>query len=92
MLPIGDEVLYSLVSYKGETPTAEQRQKFSEIFNWIDDYVKNNDDNRIVHKWQQGDLLFSDIFKLMHAVTGGFNPEDREFIGIWGYANSDIGR
>ncbi|NDB60339.1 hypothetical protein EB001_18085 [bacterium] len=92
MLPIGNEVLYSLISYKGETPTVEQKQMFSKIFNWIDDYVKNNDENRIVHKWQQGDLLFSDIFKLMHAVTGGFDPEDREFIGIWGYANSDIGR
>ena len=92
MLPEKNETLYSLVSYKGELPTSEHRQMFSEIFNWIDDYVKNNDENRIVHKWQQGDLLFSDIFKLMHAVTGGFNPEDREFIGIWGYANSDIGR
>lgn len=92
MLPERNEALYRLSSYKGEPATVEQQETFNKIFMWIANYVKNNDENRIVHKWQEGDLLFSDIFKLMHAVTGGFNPEDREFIGIWGYANSDIGR
>lgn len=92
MLPEKDETLYSLVSYNGQPATIEQKELFNEIFVWICDYVKNNDENRIVHRWQQGDLLFSDIFKLMHAVTGGFSPEDREFIGIWGYSGSDIGR
>lgn len=92
MLPHQDERFYNLVSYKGDPATDEHKTKFDEIYMWIDNYVKNNDENRIIHKWQQGDLLFSDIFKLMHAVTGGFNPEDREFIGIWGYSNSNIGR
>lgn len=92
MLPLQNEELYRLSSYDDQKPTIENIKKFNEIFNWIDDYVKNNKENRIVHKWQQGDLLFSDIFKLMHAVTGGFDPKDREFIGIWGYENSNIGR
>lgn len=92
MLPHKDEELYRLVSYKGEPATNKDKEMFNKIFMWIENYVKNNDENRIVHKWQQGDLLFSDIFKLMHAVTGGFNPADREFIGIWGYSGSNIGR
>lgn len=87
-----DQNMYNLISYDGHPATQEQKDMFDKIFFWIHNYVKNNDDNRIIHKWQQGDLLFSDIFKLMHAVTGGFDPADREFIGMWGYSNSDVGR
>ena len=32
-------------------------------------------------------LVIPDLFKLAHAVTGGFKSEDREFRGIWGYKN-----
>jgi hypothetical protein len=39
----------------------------------------------MVHRWQQGDLIIPDMFKLAHAVTGGFKSEDREFRGIWAY-------
>ncbi len=92
MLPIENENLYDLISYNGQPATEEEKKTFDEIFFWIADYVKNNEESRIVHKWMQGDLLFSDIFKLMHAVTGGFDPKDREFIGIWGYENSNVGR
>jgi alpha-ketoglutarate-dependent taurine dioxygenase len=68
-------------------PTELEKTLFEEIFTWFGNYVYDNEEERIVHKWQQGDLLIVDIFKLVHAVTGGFNPADREFIGMWGFKN-----
>lgn len=55
------------------------------IINWIENEIKNNTDLRKIHMWDQGDLVVSDLFKLAHAVTGGFDPKDREFTGIWGW-------
>jgi alpha-ketoglutarate-dependent taurine dioxygenase len=80
-------ILYTLVSVDDRDPTELEIKLFEEIFTWFAKYVYTNEDEKIVHKWKQGDLLIVDIFKLAHAVTGGFNPDDREFIGMWGYKN-----
>ena len=77
--------IVKLVSYKGEVPTQDNLDHFEIVVRKIEDIIWNNEDIRIVHKWQQGDLVIPDMFKLAHAVTGGFRPEDREFRGIWGY-------
>jgi alpha-ketoglutarate-dependent taurine dioxygenase len=67
------------------TPTKEDVDLFNEILVWFGNEVINNEDIRIVHKWKQGDIVIPDLFKLAHAVTGGFDPADRKFIGIWGF-------
>ena len=77
----------SLISVDDREPTEIEKNLFEEISNWFGNYVYTNEDNKISHKWQQGDLVIVDIFKLAHAVGGGFDPEDREFIGMWGYKN-----
>jgi alpha-ketoglutarate-dependent taurine dioxygenase len=76
-----------LVFVDDRTPTDLEIKLFEEILTWIGNYIYNKEDARIVQKWQEGDLLMVDIFKLAHAVTGGFAAEDREFFGIWGYKN-----
>lgn len=80
-----EHLMVGLVSYKGESPSKESLAYFKTLITKIQDIVWNNEEIRIVHKWQQGDLVIPDMFKLAHAVTGGFNHEDREFRGIWGY-------
>jgi hypothetical protein len=75
----------TLKSVDNREATQTEKDLFEEIFMWFGNYVYNNQEDRIVHKWQQGDLLIVDIFKMNHAVTGGFDPADREFIGMWGY-------
>jgi len=77
-----------LVSYKGTEPSQDDLTYFETIIRKIEYIIWNNEDIRIVHKWQQGDLVIPDMFKLAHAVTGGFKAEDREFRGIWGYKES----
>ena len=80
-----EPMIVNLVSYKGKPPTKDELRYFKLLIRKIEDIIWNNEDIRIVHKWQQGDLVIPDLFKLAHAVTGGFKPEDREFRGIWGY-------
>jgi hypothetical protein len=63
----------TLRSVYDREPTELEKTLFEEIFNWFGNYVYDNEEERIVHKWEQGDLLIVDIFKLAHAVTGGFN-------------------
>jgi alpha-ketoglutarate-dependent taurine dioxygenase len=79
-----------LVSVNDNIPAENDFIVFNEILQWFSNEVFNNEDIRVVHKWQQGDLVLVDIFKMVHAVTGGFKPSDREFTGIWGYKGSTI--
>ena len=82
-----EPLMVKLVSYKGESPDSDAAAYFEVLIRKIEDIIWNNEDIRIVHKWEQGDLIIPDMFKLAHAVTGGFSHEDREFRGIWGYKN-----
>lgn len=77
--------MVDLALYKGREPELDTVRYFKSLIRKIEDIIKNNEDIRIVHRWQQGDLVIPDLFKLAHAVTGGFKPEDREFRGIWCY-------
>jgi alpha-ketoglutarate-dependent taurine dioxygenase len=78
-----------LYKFEGRDPVKNEYEYYFEIMKWIEDQLYNNLDNRIVHKWQQGDLVVSDMYKMCHAVTGGFESKDREFIGIWGRRNKN---
>ena len=44
-----------------------------------------NEKKFFIHEWKQGDFVIVDLFKMAHAVYGGFEPEDREFSGFWAY-------
>ena len=70
--------------YDGQKPNNEQKEKFIEICKYINNEIWNNKNLIMYHKWRQGDLLIPDMFKLAHAVTGGFDPQNREFCGRWG--------
>jgi len=85
-----DPHIIPLVSYKNESPSDESLEYFKSLIRKIEKIIMENEDIRIVHKWQQGDLVIPDLFKLAHAVTGGFKSEDREFRGIWGYKDINL--
>jgi alpha-ketoglutarate-dependent taurine dioxygenase len=72
-----------LARYNGFSPSDTMEKEFNRIMMFLNDQVKNNEDIRIVHKWQQGDILIPDLFKLVHTITGGFKPEERYFDGVW---------
>lgn len=74
-----------LYLYDGNSPTPEEKENFLGLIKRFEQEVQTNEDIRIVHKWEEGDILLPDLFSLAHAVTGGFDPKDREFTGFWCY-------
>ncbi len=66
-------------------PTEEERSRFVILRSKIISRIHNDENIRIVHRWNQGDLLIPDLFKGAHAATGGFTSDQREFIGYWLY-------
>jgi alpha-ketoglutarate-dependent taurine dioxygenase len=85
MLDMSNGSTNKLVSINGQTPTKEELNTFKNICTWFNKEVITNEEIRMVHKWQKGDLVLVDLFRLAHAVTGGFDSIDRKFVGIWGY-------
>jgi alpha-ketoglutarate-dependent taurine dioxygenase len=82
-----------LYEFDGRKPTDSEKEKFLEIRRYIlDTITMNNKDIIYVHKWKEGDLLVSDLFVLAHSITGGFNSEDREFVGLWARDYNDKDR
>jgi alpha-ketoglutarate-dependent taurine dioxygenase len=77
--------VFFLTHFEDRTPSDEEIQKFKILSAFITNEVLNNEDIRIVHRWEQGDVVIPDLFKMAHAVTGGFDSENREFTGIWGF-------
>ena len=74
-----------IFSIDGKSPTEKDYEMFRRSALRAIDIIEKDESIRLVHDWKQGDLVLMDAFKLAHAVTGGFKPEDREFTGIWGY-------
>jgi alpha-ketoglutarate-dependent taurine dioxygenase len=73
-----------LYKIHGNDPTEQEKLKFKEILIHIHYEIKDNLDNRMVHLWQEGDMVISDMFRMAHAVTGGFAEGERRLDGIFG--------
>lgn len=86
-IAVTEKIEQSLKYYNGKIPSENEQKTFSEIYTFILNEIWDNKNNIIFHKWNQGDVLIVDIFKLCHSVTGGFKPEEREFRGMWGHRN-----
>jgi alpha-ketoglutarate-dependent taurine dioxygenase len=78
--------LNSLSKFDGREPTQFEIDRYRKIVSWICDEVWKNKDIRMVLKWKQGDLAVPDLFKLAHAVSGGFLKNQRTLQGQFGKA------
>lgn len=65
--------------------TKDDLELFQQIKNYVFSEIYDNKDNLLYHEWNQGDMVIVDLFKMAHAVYGGFFPEEREFSGYWAY-------
>lgn len=74
----------NLVSINGNVPSDEEREKFNLLFENLVREVTENEEHRFVHSWQEGDLLLLDVFRVAHAITGGFSENQRTLKGIFG--------
>ena len=80
-----DTVPENLYSVEGREPTDSERSRFVALRTGLMERIHNDESLRIVHRWNQGDILLPDLFKGAHTITGGFSSEDREFVGYWLY-------
>jgi len=82
----------SLYLIDDRKPTDLESEKFNLLHDQIITQVWLNKDIRIEHSWQQGDLLIPDLFKLTHAVSGGFNKNQRRLEGIFGIIPTNLNK
>lgn len=84
---LGDYGTTKLYKFNGEDPTESQIEQFNVLHKNIIKVVWEDPAIRLVHRWQKGDLLIPDLFKLAHAVTGGFGRDQRQLDGMFTKAN-----
>ena len=73
-----------LFEIDGRKPNEEEKDRYRKIIVWICKEVWTNTEIRMVLKWQQGDVAVPDLFKLAHAVSGGFIQNQRTLQGQFG--------
>jgi alpha-ketoglutarate-dependent taurine dioxygenase len=73
----GCYILPTLYSISGKTPTEEQSNKFQEIVSKLKTILYSKEDMEYVQEWEEGDFLIVDLFRMYHAVMGGFNYQER---------------
>ena len=76
----------SLEKFDGREPTVDEINNFNRLIKWVCNEVWNNEEIRMVHKWQEGDLAVPDLYKLAHSVSGGFVENQRTLQGQFGKA------
>lgn len=76
-------ILYpELYAVDGKHATEEQKIKFSDLQDRLKVTLRNDESLRYSQEWEQGDLLFVDLFRMYHAVMGGYGFGERGFTGI----------
>lgn len=81
-IPYGDKLCCDQGRQWGE----KERQRFETIMCKIANTIKYDASVQFEHRWQQYDVVFADLSRLYHAVTGGFSSEERIFDGIFAHA------
>lgn len=80
----------SLCKIDDREPNEEERTRHKNLTQWICNQVWENEDIRMVLKWEEGDLAVPDLYKLAHSVSGGFTKNQRILSGQFGRALSSI--
>lgn len=73
----GCTIYPTLYSLAGRLPTKDQSNKFEEIFSKIKKELYENKEIEYEQQWEDGDFLIVDLFRMYHAVMGGFKYQER---------------
>ena len=74
-----------LLLVDGKVPSKSQRQAFADFLDWLRPQIMDTKENQIWWRWQEGDLLLTDLFRMAHGVNAGYNEGERNFYGYWCY-------
>lgn len=78
-------VMTKMVLIDGRVPTPEEEKRADKLLLEIASQIYKDTSIQIWIKWQQGDIILSDLFRMTHGVKGGFAPGERRFRGIWAF-------
>ena len=84
-LELGGPSVFKIKFLDNQKVTEEDLALFQKIKRFVYSEIFNNEENLLTHEWNQGDIVLVDLFRMAHAVFGGFYPEEREFSGYWAY-------
>lgn len=79
----GCTIPVSLYLFDGIEPSKEQKDKFLSILSSIKQKLNTDTSIRYEQEWQQDDVIIVDLFRMYHAVTGGFSYGERKFHGTF---------
>jgi len=82
--PNNEDILYAVNKNK---PSEKDIELFNEIVDWYLKEVNNNVEIQNWWQWSKGDLLIVDLSCMIHAVKGGFTPDQRIFSRYWIFIN-----
>lgn len=72
-----------LYKFDGKDPSEEQKQRFSVLQKHVTELVNTDTENQYRQNWQEFDIAIIDIYRMYHAVVGGFSRGQREFMGTF---------
>jgi alpha-ketoglutarate-dependent taurine dioxygenase len=73
----GCYVMPALHSLYNKPATADEAKRFEELMTTIKTKLKSDYDLRYVQQWEPKDMVVVDLFRMYHAVLGGFNYNER---------------
>lgn len=78
----GSYMMPKLALLDGVEPSEQDIARLDYLLQVLKDNLNNNLDIRYSQHWQEGDILIVDLFRMYHAVMGGFKYGQRKFTGI----------
>jgi alpha-ketoglutarate-dependent taurine dioxygenase len=78
----GDEILCRVGISE---PSSLDIKLYQEITQWVSKEIVEKQQDSFWWNWSEGDFILIDLSRMVHAVKGGFLPEERSFSRHWAY-------
>lgn len=82
---IDEGVMSKMIFVDGRLPTIEEEKRAERLMIELARRIYGDTSIHTWVKWQEGDLILADLFRMTHAVRGGFKQGERLFRGIWAF-------
>ncbi len=73
----GCYMMPTLHSLNNKPATADEAKRFEDIMAGVKTRLKTDYDLRYIQQWEAGDMIIVDLFRMYHAVLGGFKYNER---------------
>lgn len=87
----GCYVMPALYSLYNRPATDDEAKRFEELMATVKTRLKTDYDLRYVQQWERGDMIVVDLFRMYHAVLGGFAYNERLMDLIVAKSSSECG-